>query len=50
MGLAQKLLNEGIMNVSQVAGVVGYENPNHFSAAFKKCFAYSPGAVLRQAV
>ncbi len=50
MGMAQKLLNEGILNVSQVAGVVGYENPNHFSAAFKKRFGYSPGVVLRQAV
>jgi AraC-like DNA-binding protein len=50
MGLAQKLLNEGILNVSQVADVVGYENPNHFSAAFKKRFGYSPGVVLRQAV
>jgi AraC-like DNA-binding protein len=50
MGLARKLLNEGILNVSQVADVVGYENPNHFSAAFKKRFGYSPGVVLRQAV
>jgi AraC-like DNA-binding protein len=50
MALAQKLLNEGILNVSQVADVVGYENPNHFSAAFKKRFGYSPGVVLRQAV
>ncbi len=50
MGLARKLLNEGILNVSQVADAVGYENPNHFSAAFKKRFGYSPGVVLRQAV
>ena len=50
MALAQKLLNEGILNVSQVADMVGYENPNHFSAAFKKRFGYSPGLVLRQAV
>jgi AraC-like DNA-binding protein len=50
MGLAQKLLHEGIMNVSQVADVVGYENPNHFSAAFKKRFGHSPGHLLKQAV
>ncbi len=48
MELARKLLGDGVMNVNQVADAVGYENPNHFSAAFKKRFGYSPGVVLRR--
>jgi AraC-like DNA-binding protein len=42
MSLAQKLLNEGIPNVSLVADVVGYENPNLFGR-LQKAFRLQSG-------
>lgn len=45
MQLALKLLAEKVSTVSEVADTVGYKNANHFSAAFKKFFGYSPGSL-----
>lgn len=47
MNLGKKLLEDGQMNVAQVSDCVGYENANHFSAAFKKHFGFSPSLVRR---
>lgn len=45
MEQARKMLSEQGMNVCEVSDSVGYKNPRHFSAAFKKKFGVSPGAV-----
>lgn len=47
MNLGKKLLEDGQMNVAQVSDCVGYENANHFSAAFKKHFGFSPSQLRR---
>lgn len=39
---AKQLLKEGKMNISEIAWEVGYKNPTHFSAAFKKDTGISP--------
>lgn len=39
---ARVLLAEGLMNVDEVSGRVGYKNPQHFSTAFKRYYGYSP--------
>lgn len=41
---ARVLLEESLM-VTEVARAVGYKNPNHFSAAFKKHYGISPSEV-----
>ncbi|MCF0051665.1 AraC family transcriptional regulator [Dyadobacter sp. LJ53] len=47
MTLAKKLLEDGQMSVAEVSDCVGYENANHFSAAFKKHFGFSPSQLKR---
>lgn len=42
MSEAMMLLSEGAMNVSEISRKLGYKNPQHFSAAFKRHFGYSP--------
>lgn len=42
---AYRLLVEDKMFVNEVAGVIGYKNPNHFSTAFKRKFGVCPGAL-----
>jgi AraC-like DNA-binding protein len=42
MDYARTLLEEQNRLVTEVAREVGYKNPNHFSAAFKKQFGISP--------
>ena len=44
---ARYLLDQGNMNVSEVAYSVGYSTPGHFYAAFKKRFGVPPGAYCR---
>ncbi len=44
MDHAQRLLREGLL-VNEVSRNVGYKNPNHFSAAFKKHFGVNPSMV-----
>lgn len=39
---AERLLREGAITVVEVAGRVGYVNPSHFAAAFKRQFGISP--------
>jgi AraC-like DNA-binding protein len=40
--MAKMLLQEGEQNVAEVASYVGYSNPGHFAAAFKRKFGMSP--------
>lgn len=42
---ARKLLLDDRMLVNEVAGKVGYKNPNHFSTAFKRKFGVVPTAL-----
>ncbi len=42
---ARQLLLDEAMLVTEVARTVGYKNPNHFSAAFKKHYGISPSEV-----
>lgn len=42
MNEAKRLLLNKEMNVAEVADIIGYKNPNHFSTAFKKHFGYVP--------
>lgn len=42
MDHARKLLREEGLLVTEVARNIGYKNPNHFSAAFKKKFGMNP--------
>lgn len=43
------LLNEGTMNVTEVAFEVGYSNLSYFAKAFKDNFGIAPGIYLRKA-
>jgi len=43
MDHAFKLLMDGSCNITEVAYILGYEHPQHFSTAFKKHFGTSPG-------
>ncbi|MCF0074205.1 AraC family transcriptional regulator [Dyadobacter sp. CY261] len=45
MQLGKKLLEDGQMNVAQVSDCIGYAN--HFSAAFRKYFGFSPSQLKR---
>lgn len=42
---AHALIADQKLSISVVAGKVGYKNPNHFSAAFKKQFGFSPSSI-----
>lgn len=42
MAKARRLLAEGTLNVSQVAGACGYEDPFYFSRVFHKRYGQSP--------
>lgn len=42
---AHNMLLQQDMNVNEVADAVGYQNPRHFSTAFKKKFGISPGGL-----
>ncbi|MGE7110592.1 helix-turn-helix transcriptional regulator [Lysinibacillus sp. NPDC047702] len=45
---ASYLLQNGSMNVTEVANAVGYSNPSHFAAAFKGKYGINPREVLRK--
>lgn len=47
MGQAKQLILEQDMPINQVADLIGYKNPQHFSFAFKKKFGVSP-SILRK--
>jgi AraC-like DNA-binding protein len=42
MVMAERLLRQGTTTIEAVAGRVGYANPSHFAAAFKRQFGISP--------
>ena len=42
MEIARQLLQDGKMRVAAVANAVGYANPGHFAAGFKRKFGVSP--------
>ena len=42
MSEARKLLEESKYNVAEVAYLVGYANPSHFSRAFSRYFGVPP--------
>jgi len=46
MEYAQKLLRQGNITVAEVANLVGYSNPGHFAAAFKRRFFMTPSQCL----
>ncbi|WP_103071815.1 helix-turn-helix domain-containing protein [Aquimarina sediminis] len=48
MDKAKKMLTTEEMNVSEVAYAVGYKNPQHFTAAFKKKFNYLPSELKKR--
>jgi len=48
MDNAYRLLQDG-KSVSEVAEVIGYKNPHHFTAAFKKKFGFLPSQVAKMA-
>jgi AraC family transcriptional regulator, transcriptional activator of the genes for pyochelin and ferripyochelin receptors len=45
MNYSRQLLSDRGMFVNEVAGLVGYKNPNHFSTAFKRKFGINPAAL-----
>lgn len=45
---AQYLLEQSANNVSEIANIVGYDNPLYFSRLFKKHFGVSPAQYRKQ--
>lgn len=45
---AKLLLEEGLMNVTEVSNYVGYSNLSHFALIFKKHYGVLPGAYLKK--
>lgn len=44
---SRKMLIDNGMNVNEVASMVGYRNPNHFTTAFKRKYGVSPSKIKR---
>ncbi len=44
---ARSLLDEGCMNITEVAYEAGYSSPSHFAKSFKDCYGVVPGKYLR---
>jgi AraC-like DNA-binding protein len=44
---AHQLLSEGDQPVTEIARILKYKNPNHFSSAFKRRFGVSPSLLRR---
>lgn len=45
---ARELLEEGSLSIAQVARQVGYNNPNTFRNAYKRCMGYTPSSSKRE--
>jgi AraC-like DNA-binding protein len=45
MNHARSMLQQGCLDVTDVADELGYKHYNNFSTAFKKKFGYSPSSV-----
>ncbi|WP_435261123.1 helix-turn-helix domain-containing protein [Tenacibaculum sp. nBUS_03] len=50
MEKAKKMLLEKNLTVSEVAYAIGYKNPQHFTAAFKKKFNYLPSSLKQKQI
>jgi len=48
MESAMQLLSSGEMLVKEIAFHIGYQNPSHFIAAFKKKFGFTPKQFIKQ--
>lgn len=44
---AEELLRTGVYNVSEVAYMTGFSQPNYFSKVYKRFFGYSPNELIR---
>ena len=42
---ARKLIREGRYNMTQIAEMLQFENPQYFSKCFRRAFGYSPSKV-----
>jgi AraC-like DNA-binding protein len=42
MKQAEQLLRQGHCSITEIAAIVGYSNPGHFAAAFKRKFGMTP--------
>ena len=42
LNVARRLLNEGVLNISEIAIKTGFVSLSHFSKSFKKQFGVSP--------
>ncbi|MBV8325142.1 AraC family transcriptional regulator [Chryseobacterium sp.] len=47
MEQAQKLLLEGDLNINEISDLIGYKNPRHFSAAFKRKYNVIPSTMKK---
>ncbi|KEQ27710.1 helix-turn-helix transcriptional regulator [Paenibacillus tyrfis] len=47
MNEARSLLEQGKVNVSEAAGMVGYHNLSHFSLLFRKTLGYNPSEIRK---
>lgn len=45
---AEKFLQEDILSVAEIAGLIGYENPNKFTSAFHAAYGLSPTAYKKE--
>jgi AraC-like DNA-binding protein len=45
METAYKKLEDGVMNINEVAAYVGYSNSSHFTVAFKRKYGFLPGRI-----
>lgn len=48
MEKARLLFEEGHLNVAEVSTTIGYSNPSHFTALFKKHFGVNPSSFLAE--
>ena len=42
---AQEMLREGKQSIAEISFHIGYKNPQHFTAAFKRKFGYLPSEI-----
>jgi two-component system response regulator YesN len=50
MKKARRLLEEGLMTISEVAYSVGFKNSNYFSKVFHRFFGFPPNRIYKQKV
>lgn len=47
MTYAHQLMDQGAVNINEVACMVGYSNPSHFTSAFRKKYGINPSEYVR---